>query len=137
MKINDFRKMVDNDDKKTIAIDFDGVIHKNSKGFHDGTIYDDPIEGSYEALEKLAKKYTIIVYTCKAKPDRGLVNGKTGTTLVWEWLEKHDMAKFVSKVTSEKPRAVCYIDDKAVRFTDWLDAIESMETLGFIEKGIS
>ena len=39
--------------------------------------------------------------TCKAKADRGLVNGKTGTELVWEWLEKYDMAKFVSKVTSE------------------------------------
>ncbi len=124
------------DEKINLGIDFDGVIHKCSKGYYDGTIYDEPIEGAYEALERLSKDYTIIVNTCKAKPDRGLVNGKTGTQLVWEWLEKYDMAKFVSKVTSEKPRAVCYIDDKAVRFTDWIDAIESMETLGFIEKGI-
>ena len=44
------------------------------------------------------------------------------------------MAKFVSKVTSEKPRARVYIDDKGIRFTDWTDALESMETLGIIEK---
>ena len=28
-----------------LAIDFDGVIHKNSKGFFDGTVYDEPING--------------------------------------------------------------------------------------------
>lgn len=107
------------DEKINIGVDFDGVIHKCSKGYYDGTIYDDPVEGAYEALEKLSKNNTIIVYTCKAKPDRGLVNGKTGTELVWEWLEKHGMSKFVSKVTAEKPRAKFYIDDKAIRFTSW------------------
>jgi phosphoheptose isomerase len=107
------------DEQINIGIDFDGVIHKCSKGYYDGTIYDEPIDGSYEALEKLSKDYTIIINTCKAKPDRGLVNGKTGTQLVWEWLKKYDMDKFVSKVTSDKPRACFYIDDKGVRFTDW------------------
>ncbi len=107
------------DEQINLGIDFDGVIHKCSKGYYDGTIYDDPVEGAYEALSKLSKKYTLIVYTCKAKPDRGLVNGKTGTELVWEWLEKHDMSKFVSKVTAEKPRAVAYIDDKNISFSDW------------------
>ena len=110
-----------------VSIDFDGVIHKCSKGYYDGTIYDDPIEGSHEALEKLSEKYTVIIYTTKAKPDRGLVNGRQTIELIWEWLEKHDMAKFVSKVTSEKPRAVCYIDDKAVEFYNWQDCIDRMK----------
>ncbi len=109
------------DELKNIAVDFDGVIHKNSKGYHDGTIYDEPIEGSREALEKLSKDYDVVLFTCKAKPDRGLVNGKTGTQLVWEWLEKYDMDKFVTKVTAEKPRAVQYIDDKGIQFTSWED----------------
>ncbi len=114
------------DEQINIGIDFDGVIHKCSKGYYDGTIYDDPIPGSYEALEQLSKKYTVIIYTCKAKPDRGLVSGKTGTQLVWEWLEKHNMSQFISKVTSEKPRAVCYIDDKAYRFKDWKSCLEQV-----------
>ena len=122
------------DETYQIGVDFDGVIHKCSKGYHDGTIYDDPVEGSKEALQRLSEKYTVIVNTCKARMDRGLVNGKTGVELVWEWLENHDLAQYVSKVTAEKPRAIAYVDDKAVRFHDWIDVLESMEALGVIEK---
>lgn len=122
------------DENINISIDFDGVIHKCSKGYYDGTIYDDPIEGSYEALERLSKDYTIIVNTCKAKPDRGLVNGKTGSQLVWEWLEEHNMSKFVSKVTSEKPRAKVYIDDKGVTFRDWHDTLALLEKTGILKR---
>ena len=117
------------DEQINVGIDFDKVIHKCSKGFYDGTIYDDPVDGAFEALQKLAEKYTIIVYTCKAKPDRGLVNGKSGTELVWQWLRDHDMAQFVSKVTAEKPRARFYIDDKAIRFTDWDSTFEMIEEI--------
>ena len=109
------------DELKNIAIDFDGVIHKNSKGYYDGTIYDEPIDGARESLKKLSKKYDVVIFTAKAKPDRGLINGKTGVQLVWEWLEENDMARFVTKVTAEKPRAVQYIDDKGIQFTSWED----------------
>ena len=114
------------DEKINIGIDFDGVIHLCSKGYYDGTIYDEPVPGAYQALEKISKEYTIIMYTAKAKPDRGLVNGKSGIELVWDWLKKHDMARFVSKVTAEKPRAVCYIDDKAVEFKNWDNCFEKL-----------
>jgi len=112
-----------------IGIDFDGVIHKNSKGYYDGTIYDDPIEGTEEGLRKLSEKYTLVLYTTKAKPDRGLINGRQTTELLWEWLDKHNLSKYISKVTSEKPRAVVYIDDKALRFTEWDKCINDLEDL--------
>ena len=117
------------DENVNVGVDFDGVLHKNTRGYYDGTIYDDPVEGAYAALKRLSKNYTVIVNTCKAKPDRGLVNGKTGTQLVWEWLEKHDMAQFVSKVTCEKPRARFYIDDKGIRFTDWNSTLDMLQKL--------
>jgi phosphoheptose isomerase len=115
------------DEKINIGIDFDGVIHLCSKGYYNGTIYDPPVEGAYEALEKISKDYRVIVYSAKARADRGLVNGKNGIELIWEWLKKHDMAKFVSKVTAEKPRAICYIDDKAVSFVDWQSCLSELE----------
>jgi len=117
------------DEQINIGVDFDGVIHRCSKGYYDGTIYDEPVEGSYEALQSLSEKYTVIVYTCKARADRGLVNGKTGTQLVWEWLESNNLSQFVSKVTAEKPRAVAYIDDKSIKFNSWTDCLERVDLL--------
>ena len=117
------------DEEINIGVDFDKVVHMCSKGYYDGTIYDDPVPGSRSALKNLSEKYTVIIYTCKAKPDRGLVNGKTGTELVWDWLEHHDMSQFVSKVTAEKPRARFYIDDKAIRFTDWESTFKMIEDI--------
>ena len=37
-------------DKENLAIDFDGVIHDWSKGWHDGTCYGNPINGAIEAI---------------------------------------------------------------------------------------
>ena len=121
------------DELINIGIDFDGVIHKNSKGYHDGTIYDDPIEGTYEALEKLSKEHTLILFTAKAKPDRGLVNGRQTVDLIWEWLDKHNLSQFVSKVTAEKPRAVVYIDDKGLRFSDWQECLKNLQDMEIIK----
>jgi histidinol phosphatase-like enzyme len=109
-----------------LAIDFDGVIHENSKGFHDGTIYDDPIPGTKEALEFLSKKYTLVICTCKALPERPLVNGKTGIELIWEWLKKYELDQYISHVTYKKIRAAFYIDDKAIKFDNWKDTLNDI-----------
>jgi len=117
------------DEHVNIAIDFDGVIHRNSKGYFDGTIYDEVVEGAREALEEISKTYTIIIYTAKARHDRGFVDGKSGTQLIWEWLEENKLDHLISKVTAEKPRAVAYIDDKAIKFSDWNAVLKSVSEL--------
>jgi len=124
----DYQKLVLEDETKTIAIDFDGVIHSFEFGFHDGTIYGTPLPGSLESIKKIAEKYKIIIYTAKAKKDRPLINGKTGTELVWEWLKKYEIDTLIADVTAEKPRAVCYIDDKAIQFINWDQALNDLST---------
>jgi len=114
-------------EKKNLAIDFDGVIHNADKGWHDGTCYGDPLPGSLEALLNLSEKYNIVIFTAKAKPDRPLVDGKTGVIHVLEWLKKYNVAQYIDSVTSEKPRADLYIDDNGYRFENWKD------TLNFIK----
>ena len=109
---------------KNICIDFDGVIHKNSKGFHDGTIYDEPVYGTRKSLEFLSRKYNLIIFTCKANPERPLVNGKTGPELIQEWLKKHNIDKYINEITYKKPRALLYIDDKGIRFDDWESTLD-------------
>jgi hypothetical protein len=52
------------------------------------------------------------------------VNGKTGIELIWEWLSKNGLSHLISEVTAEKPRAFAYIDDKAIRFSNWQATID-------------
>lgn len=101
----------------TIAIDFDGVLHKYSRGWQDGTIYDPPMEGAMEAVSKLVKKgHRVIVFTTRIALDDVRV-----------WLIKHKFDIDINDVTNIKPIAHIYIDDRAVRFIDW------ERTLAFIE----
>jgi len=117
------------DDLRNIAIDFDGVIHTFDKGWYDGTCYGEPLPGSLEAIIKLSETHNIIIFTAKAKPSRPLVNGKTGVQLVREWLEKHEVMKYVSEITAEKPRSQIYIDDKGYHFQNWKDTMNYLDSL--------
>lgn len=96
-------------DKKTIAIDFDGVIHNNLNGSVDGPI----IEGAVAAIEQFhARGYRVVIFT--AREDLTEVEG---------WLAQHlgDITQI--DVTNRKPSAIAYIDDRAVRFTNWRDIL--------------
>tara|TARA_Y100001968_G_scaffold318741_1_gene349346 strand:- start:1299 stop:1700 length:402 start_codon:yes stop_codon:yes gene_type:complete len=120
MNIKEYDKMQHHENNFQVAIDFDGVIHGNSKGFHDGTVYDPPIEGSIDAIKWFnSQGYDIVLFTAKVKPGRPLVNNKTGEELIWEWLKKYEINTFIKEITCEKPRAICYIDDKGIRFESW------------------
>ena len=97
--------------QKTIAVDFDGVIHRYSKGWNDGSCYDEPVMGALEALNKLKRKgYRIIVFTARRDID-GIV----------AWFDDH--AGWCPEITNTKPIAIAYIDDRAIRFTNWKDML--------------
>jgi hypothetical protein len=125
--IDDYNKLQAKENNNNIAIDFDGVIHSNSKGFFDGSIYDDPVPGSVDAIKELSKKYNVIIFTCKARGDRPLVDGKLGAHLIQEWLRKHGLLKYIADITCEKPRAKFYIDDKAIAFNSWNSCMEDIK----------
>ena len=124
MEVDNFIEEVVKNETNTLAIDFDGVIHNHNLGFHDGTCYGNPIKGAIDAIKLLSKKYTIIIFTCKANPHRPLINGKNGTELVWEWLKKHNIEVYIKDVTYNKPNALFYIDDKAISFNNWNNTLK-------------
>ena len=48
-------------------IDFDGPLHKYSKGYGDGDLYDEPSEGSKEFIDWLkGKGYQVVIFTTRA-----------------------------------------------------------------------
>lgn len=128
MDDNTYYKKQKEQNQNIIALDFDGVIHKNSKGFHDGTIYDEPILQTLESLVEIKNMgYDIIIYTCKANPNRPLIDNKDGVQLIWEWLDKHNMGRLVKDVMWGKPWAKIYIDDKGYRFNNWENCLKFLK----------
>lgn len=90
---------------RTVAVDFDGVVHSYHRGWADGTCYGHPLPGAAEALAELAARYRVVVFTARDSLDD-----------VRRWLEKHGLAEHVHSVTGQKPSAVAYVDDRAVCF---------------------
>lgn len=113
----------------TVAVDFDGVIHRYSKGWHDGSIYDPPMPGADRALEHLFYAgCKIIIYSTRLT-DR-LVDGvhkPSQIAQVMSWWTSHGLCKQVEFWTElGKPLAHVYIDDRAVHFKDWTSTLEEV-----------
>lgn len=104
--------------RRTVAVDFDGVIHGYSRGWQGGELYDVPTAGAAEALHELSKHYKLVVFTARHDVDA-----------VWAYLRSHRLAQYFVDVTNRKPAAVAYIDDRAVRFHDWGQVLEDLRSI--------
>lgn len=133
---------------QTIAIDFDGVIHKYSKGWQDGKCYDEPVEGVFEAIAELMKTYTVFIFSTRSPRQikEWLVqrimesdyihNGMGGdpgdycypkygfTCERIPFYKKFWNKQNVLGITKRKLPAMVYVDDRAMRFNGiWGPAI--------------
>ncbi len=108
--------------KPPISIDFDGVVHAYSKGFHDGSIYDEPIPGAQKAMRELRKKHHLYIYSSRGKT-------KAGCAAMEEYLKRWKIP--FDEVVSHKPPARFYIDDRAIRFETWRQVLRDVR---FFEK---
>lgn len=101
---------------KRAMIDLDLTIHKYSKGYQDGKIYDDAFSGAKEVIDWLRKKgYEIVIFTTRASKENADELGgdhEEQIKKVGEWLRKHNI--YFDKITAEKLAADFYIDDKAI-----------------------
>jgi hypothetical protein len=114
---------------KTIAVDFDGTIHPYTRGWT-GEVPDDepPTDGAEQALWNFLREgYNVAIFSTRAASE----NGKRG---IEQWVIKHlpNIAENLLPpppgteqrlwVTSEKPLAFAYVDDRAVVFRgSWTD----------------
>lgn len=96
-------------DKKTVVFDFDGVIHSYTSGWKGARVIPDPpVPGIKEAISdiRLAGYEVVVVSTrCATIEGHGAVRA---------WLCDNGIE--VDAVKTEKPPAVVYIDDRAIRF---------------------
>ena len=101
-------------DKPPICIDFDGVLN-TYKGY-DGDNLGTPREGAREFLETLSREYTITIFSVRPY------------VKIIPWLEAHDLLCYVANVTSYKERAICYIDDRGLKFEgDYKECLKQLK----------
>lgn len=134
----------------TIAVDFDGVIHAYSKGWLDGSLYDDPVPGAIESLNVLMVEYSVYVHTTRRPGDVGSwlkpygfdvttddtcpsCRGTSGIScpiclssgMLLFWNERGKLL-----VTPRKLPALVYVDDRGLRFTgSWDRALSDLVDL--------
>lgn len=101
-------------------IDLDGTIHKYSKGYKDGTIYDDAFDGAKKVIEWLKRNaFEIVIFTSRASKENAKElggNEKDQIKKVGIWLNKQGI--YFDKITAEKLPADFYIDDKAIHISN-------------------
>lgn len=106
---------------KTIAVDFDGVIHSYHEGWKDGTIYGHVIPGCVETLQQLLDHgFEVVIYSTRT--DSKEVNGvlQSGQLAeMYRWLKLNNVPFTRIHYGVGKPLSVAFIDDNAIRFTAW------------------
>ena len=106
--------------KKTICLDFDGVIHSYKSGWEGiETCEDEPVEGTCKAIAKLREKFVVKVFPSRCKLPLGLFAVKN-------YLRKHKIV--VDEVCDFKPIAAIYLDDRGIQFNgDWDEALTAID----------
>ncbi len=100
---------------KTIMIDLDGVICTEERTFERPLAK--PLDGAREAVERLrAAGHTVIVYTARTWSEYKVTK---------KWLDDHGFQ--FDGLHMGKPVADVWIDDRAVRFTNWPEVLAKLE----------
>ena len=105
---------------KTIAIDFDGVVH-DFKNPPQGQKLGPPIPGALESIERLRDQgYKIVIFSHWA-------NSPENILIITRWLDYFDFPPYL-EITDKKPNADFFVDDRALEFkNNWPEIMERIE----------
>lgn len=98
--------------RRTVCLDFDGVLHLYRHAWQGETVIPDPpIHGTKDAVARLRQQYRVVVHSARCR-------SAEGRAAVEAWLRLHEIQ--VDEVCEHKPPALVYIDDRAIPFRgDW------------------
>jgi len=111
--------------RKTLAIDFDGVIHKfGDRAYQNQSLYQNEVPGAINAIATLFfLGYNVIIFTARDQSEHPTIKKWICNKLIDTFGDDDRLQEIFDNltVTNIKPKAVMYIDDRGVRFTNWDD----------------
>lgn len=112
--------------KKTVCVDFDGVLHSYTSGWKGLEVADDPpVEGAIEFLRKLLKDEDVHLCIYSARSHRG-----AGVRAMRRWLLEHGMTRAEVNLIGfplKKPSAHLTIDDRAMCFQGRFPSLDQIK----------
>lgn len=118
-------------ERYTIAVDFDGVIHSyQTPWVATHIIPDPPVEGAIEWLWETIQKLDVVIFSTRCRSWRG-------RWAMRKWLKKHAQGLYYEDASGgiglesvrfsyEKPPALVYLDDRAMRFAGTFPTVQQI-----------
>ena len=107
--------------QRRLLVDLDNVLYNyDERKDADGVpvLDSDPMPGAVEAMNRLTRAgYTYVVWTTRMYITKDKMKQAAD---IMEWLVKHGFPT-PEAITSEKWPCLAFIDDRAIRFTNWPD----------------
>ena len=116
--------------RKTVAIDFDGVIHRHvSKWTVSHEIHDGPVDGALDFIETVMEEFDVIIFSARAAD-------AAAQDAISNWMFEHwaaagkDTRKLIEikDITAKKPHAIIYIDDRGWHFKGTFPTMDELRS---------
>lgn len=121
--------------KPIICVDFDGVIHSYTSGWHGADVISDPpVPGAMSWLWKLSSHFQIFIYSSRSRDPKGraamalYIKAQAAQAL---GKEKGEYLFTVLTFSAEKPPAFLTIDDRAICFEGKFDTLDPETLISF------
>ena len=112
--------------RRTLAVDFDGVLHSYASGWQGPTtIPDPPVAGAIEWLTAAAERFDLAICSVRSAHP-GAIDAMRA------WLRAHGLPERVLerlRFPIAKPAAELYIDDRAYRFDGAFPSFDELANL--------
>ena len=120
-------------EKKTLCLDFDGVLHSyTSPWLAADCIPDPPVEGAMDFLWEALQNFHVVIFSSRSADDNGI---RQMRLWIWHWARRllpNDAPEYKQNAVinafvynkdafpKDKPSAFITLDDRAITFTgEW------------------